>query len=123
MFALIHAAYHQWPEDHEYQFEGEEKFRAWLLCKAGWHTARYIDTTGVEDSKVIAAAIEAAFRAADANAFVRVFGDQVAVFSPRSMAFTEADQREFAPIAQRIEEIIEAEVGVTSDQLLRERAA
>lgn len=123
LFALMRAAYDQWPERHEFRPESAEHLRAWLLCKAGWHTAKYVDAEEGADPKVIAAAIEAAFAVASSIAFVRVHGDRVAVHAPRSQSFTEADQRTFAPIAQAVEEIVEEACGVPADALLKERAA
>lgn len=123
LFALMRAAYHQWPERHEFRPESAEHLRAWLLCKAGWHTAKYVDAEDGADPKVIAAAIEAAFAVASSIALVRVHGDRVAVYAPRSQSFADADQRAFAPIAQAVEEIIEEACGVSSDALLKEKAA
>lgn len=122
-FAIIHAAFHQWPENHEFHPESSEHLRAWLLCKAGWFSAKYIEAEEGADAKVIAASVEAAFEAADAVAFVRVHGDRVAVFAPKSIEFASADQRAFAPIAQAVDEIIEEALGVPPGELLKQRAA
>ena len=44
-FARIHAAFHHWPEAHEFQPDDAEHLRAWLLCKAGY---RDVTTIPVE---------------------------------------------------------------------------
>ena len=69
------------------------------------------------------ASIEAAFRAADTYAFVRPYGDGVAVYSPKSLRFDKTDQKAFNAVRDEVSSIIESVIGVTAEQLLREKAA
>lgn len=121
-FALIAAAYANWPERHEFQPSSSEHLRAWLICKAGHYD---VTTIPIEDghpavAKLATLAAEAAIKAAGTHAFVRPHGSALAVFAAKSIAWDKLSQRDFSPIRQAVEDIIEAEVGVPVDRLLKE---
>ena len=121
-FALVNAAFTHWPEQHEFTPDNAEHLRAWLLCKAGYRKTTMIET---DEPAATVASIEAAFRAADTYAFVRPYGDGVAVYSPKSIAWDKLDQKKFWPIRDGVTAVIEAVIGVNADELLKqtERAA
>lgn len=119
-FALVNAAFTHWPEQHEFRPDNAEHLRAWLLCKAGYRKTTMIET---DEPAATVAAIEAAFRAADTYAFVRPYGDGVAVYSPKSLRFDKTDQKAFNAVRDEVSSIIESVIGVTAEQLLREKAA
>lgn len=121
-FALVGAAFANWPEQHEFQPSSSEHLRAWLICKAGHYDVTTIPIEG--DNPAVARlamlAAEAAVKAAGAYAFIRPHGSGLAVFAARSIAWDKLSQKDFAPIRQAVEDVIEAEVGVPCDRLLRE---
>lgn len=119
-FALVNAAFTHWPEQHDFKPDNAEHLRAWLLCKAGYRKTTMIET---DEPAATVAAIEAAFRAADTYAFVRPYGDGVAVYSPKSLRFDKTDQKAFNAVRDEVSSIIESVIGVTAEQLLREKAA
>ena len=119
-FALVNAAFTHWPEQHEFRPDNAEHLRAWLLCKAGHRKTTMIET---DEPAATVVAIEAAFRAADTYAFVRPYGDGVAVYSPKSLRFDKTDQKAFNAVRDEVSSIIESVIGVTAEQLLREKAA
>lgn len=119
-FALISAAFDQWPEGADFTPDNAEHLRAWLLCKANYRKTTMIETY---EPAATAVAIEAAFRAADTYAFVRPYGDGVAVYSPKSLRFDKTDQKAFNAVRDEVSSIIESVIGVTAEQLLREKAA
>lgn len=128
LFALIHAAFNQWPEQNEFQPESAEHLRAWLLVKAGHRETREIPVQLAHDHPGLATlarlAIEAAFREAGAFAFINPNGNGVvSIYRPKSIAWHQLDQKKFAPIADAVEQIIENAIGVKADQLLKEKAA
>lgn len=124
-FGLIRAAFHHWPENHDFHPDNEEHLRAWLLCKAGYRETVAIPVEG--DNSIVARlaclAAESAIKAARGYAFVRPHSSGLAVISPRSLAFDTLSQKEFSPIRQAVEDVITAETGLDCDQLLQERAA
>lgn len=125
-FALIHAAYQQWPESHDFQPRSSEHLRAWLTAKAGWRDTTQIDLPeeSTESMKrLFALSIEAAIKASGGTAFVVPYRDCVAVVTPRSIAWDKIDQKEFGKLRDGVTDLIEAVVGVTADQLLKEKAA
>lgn len=119
-FALISAAFDQWPEGADFTPDNAEHLRAWLLCKANYRKTTMIET---DEPAATVVAIEAAFRAADTYAFVRPYGDGVAVYSPKSLRFDKTDQKAFNAVRDEVSSIIESVIGVTAEQLLREKAA
>lgn len=119
-FALVKAAFEQWPEGGAFTPDNIDHLRAYLLCKAGYRKTTMIET---DEPAATVAAIEAAFRAADTYAFVRPYGDGVAVYSPKSLRFDKTDQKAFNAVRDEVSSIIESVIGVTAEQLLREKAA
>ncbi len=128
-FGLVTAAYNQWPERSEFQPESPEHLRAWLLVKAGHRETREIPVVAAEEHPGLAVlarlAIEAAFREAGAFAFINPDAGAgiVSIYRPKSIAHASCDQKAFSPIAEAVEQIIEQELNVTAEQLLREKAA
>jgi hypothetical protein len=126
-FGIIAATYNQWPERNEFQPTSAEHLRAWLLCRAGYHKVQMIPVEFAEDQpglmKLVSLAVEGSVKAALSEgdyAFTRPYGAGIAVFRPKSMDFATMDQKDFGPLREAVEQIIEAEIGVKSDDLLRE---
>lgn len=125
-FAVLQAAFHHWPEAHDFQPESVEHLRAWLLCKAGHCFVRTFELPDGHDAVTIARLVEFAEQLMqragpdDAYRFGRWKGMTLKVFSPKSIAFTEVGQREFGDLREKVEDIIAAEIGVPVDQLLAE---
>lgn len=121
-FALVHAAYHQWPEAHEFQPHSAEHLRAWLTCKAGWRDATPIQMPDMATERMrdlFRLSIEAAITAAGGVAFVVPYQSGVAVITPKSIAWDKLGQQEFAQLRDAVSDVVEAEIGVNVDQLLQ----
>ena len=71
-------------------------------------------------AKLTAIAIEGALAAAKSSAFVRVRGDKIAIFTPKSWKVKLCKTNQFRDLHSAIAEIIGAEVGVPAEQLLKE---
>ena len=128
-FGVIKAAFLNWPHAHEFQPTDPEHLRAWLLCRAGYHTVQTIpvEHAGADVQpailRLVALAVEGSVKAAQAeghHAFTRVHGAGIAIFKPRSLKFETLSQKEFGPIREAVEEIIESVIGVPAGDLLRE---
>ena len=124
-FGMIAAAFHHWPDSHEFQPSSSEHLRAWLLCKAGY---RDVVTVPVESDrpaviKLAMLAVEGALRAARTHAFVRLHGSSLVVFTAKSISFHALPHGEFQSVNDAVQEIIEVETGITVDKLLTEKAA
>jgi hypothetical protein len=123
-FALIQAAFHQWKENHEFQPDNSEHLRAWLLCKAGYRTNTVIEPPSSMDEIAyydFVASVEGVMRAMDGHGFVVMHDGVVVIVRPKSIAWHKIGQREFGRLRDAVTDIIEAEIGVSADQLLRER--
>jgi hypothetical protein len=120
-FGVISAAFQNWPEAHEFQPDSKDHLRSWLLCKAGH---RDVTTVPVESDdpalrKLVVLAVEGSIKAARSHAFIRPHGSAIAVFTARSINFETLDQKQFAPLRETVEQIIEAETGIKADDLLK----
>jgi hypothetical protein len=127
LFALIAAAFHQWPEANDFQPEDAEQLRSWLLCKAGFCEKTPIECPDSEAmpgiAQLIALACESVLRAANGRGFLRVYGERIIVFTPRSIAWDRLDQKAFADIRDRVTGVIESELNIKAETLLKEYEA
>ncbi len=134
LFGLISKAYDNWPHAHPFQPHSAEQLRAYLLCEAGYSDATPVfveldcfpETERAHAFQLVRLAVEAAIAAALAQgsyAFTRISADTITVFRPRSINFATLSQKDFGPIRDAVEGLIEAAVGVNADQLLKEEAA
>lgn len=127
-FAMIHATFHHWPENHpEFQPDSAEHLRAWLLCKAGYREVTTIPVEFAEDQpavlRLVALAAEGAVKAAKGYAFIRPHGSALAVFSAKSIAWDKLDQSQFHDIRNEVEAVIEEETGLKAADLLKQTEA
>lgn len=123
LFGLIRAAHMHWPEKHE-TFEplSEEHLRKWLLCKAGHHTVKTLALADMTASEA-KALLEAAFYAAGAYSFVKGTAGKVHIFTPKSIAFDKLDHRAACKLFDEIGAVIETEIGIKADELLKNHEA
>lgn len=125
-FALIHAAYHHWPENHRFRPDNSEHLRAWLTAKAGHRNTTELflpDGATPEMKRLYAIGTEAAIKATGGTGWVVPYNDSLVVISPKSIAWDEIDQKQFSVIRDAVSDVIEAETGIAVDALLREMAA
>lgn len=125
-FALIHAAYQQWPESHDFQPRDADHLRAWLTAKSGFRDTTTIDLPeeSTEDMRrLFLLSIEAAIKSSGGTAFVVPYRDCVAVITATSIAWDKIDQKEFNRLRDAVTDLIEGIVGVSADELLKARAA
>ena len=118
-FGLIKAAFEHWPEGFEFRPDNAEHLRAYLLCRARYRTTTMIE---VDEPAKAVFVIEVAFRAAGAYAFVRPYGDGLAIHAPKSIKWETLPQKQFNDIRDSVTGIIEDVVGASAEQLLTERA-
>lgn len=129
-FGLLRAAYLNWPEGHPFQPSSEKHLRAWALVEANYCNVEFIPYPEECNEPSVQAlfrlAIEATHAAhakARAFTFLRVSAGGVEVRWARSLSFKTISQKEFAPIREAVEQILELALGCSADQLLREKAA
>lgn len=130
LFGLIRAAFLQWPESHPFQPSDEESLRAFLLVESKHHDVDFIpypDECG--ESQAIKTLFRLAVEATHAACYrkrgyaaIRVSTGGIEILTPKSIDFR-LPQREFGPIREAVEHVIETAIGVPAIQLLRERAA
>lgn len=126
-FGLISAAFHHWPEAHDFSPENPESLRAWLLCKAGYCERTPIECEWTDNqpglAKLVSIACEGVMRASKGQGFIRVHGDRIIVFTPKSISWDSIGQKAFNDVRDAVTAVIEAELGVTADKLLKETEA
>ncbi len=120
-FGLIAAAFKHWPEAHEFQPDSAEHLRAWLLCKAKHRNVALIGRGDDEAEFANAVALTvAALRQLKEYHFDVPVSSGVALVSPKSISYSDVSQKQFNAIRDDVTAIIEAELGVSADRLLKE---
>ena len=119
-FAMIRATFHHWPESHERQFASEEECRKWLQMKAGHREiGATIPLTGMSKERAILLA-EAAIRAAGSYAVPVIHGDTLAIWRPKSIAFSKLGHKEACRLFDDVADVIRAETGIDPEEMMRE---
>ena len=134
-FAILQKAFENWPEAHpEIQPSSVDHLRAYLLVTAGHHETSTIDLSWITQNAAenpslltlarlnVEATIAAALGRGD-YVFTRARGDVVEVLRPKSIAWSQLDQRAFGPIREAVEALVENALGVTASDLLKAKAA
>lgn len=116
-FAMIRAAYDHWPETHQFRPESEEHLRAWLICKASYHTVQTIDLDATEPAAAVVM-IAAAYAQAGRWHFTKTSGTRLHVFAPKSMAFDQMPHHQACTLFDDIAEMIEAETDLRIDDIM-----
>lgn len=119
-FAVMRAAFTHWPETHERQFANAEELRAYLQMKAGHReVGAQIPLSGMSKERAMLLA-EAAIRGAGSYAMPVIHGDTLVIFKPKSIAFAKLGHQAFCALNSDIDAMIEQEIGVSADRLLKE---
>lgn len=122
-FGMIRAAHTHWPESHPHQFTCEDDLRKWLQMKAGHREiAARIPLTGIRKEQAVILA-EASIRAAGSYAIPVIHGSELVIWKPKSIAFHNLGHRSFCELNQAVDDILQAEIGLSGDQLLQETEA
>lgn len=129
-FGLITKAFHHWPEG-EFIPANAEQLRAYLLVKAGHTDTAFIPAPeGCAENPAVMSlfrySVEGTARAMAGKAGyfeLRVSVGGVEIITPRSIDFRTVSRREFGPIRDSVEGLVERALGVPCEQLLREEAA
>ena len=120
-FAVIRAAFDQWPADHRFMDEitGTEDLRAWLYCEVGYRAE--IDLDLGDDPEAAAAFVVLLSQHMGKKVFVRMDGAQGVVWIAKSARKANCPHAMFCKLATAVDAVIERVLGVTSEQLLQER--
>lgn len=124
-FAALQAAYDNWPEDKEEQFENKEEFRAWLLCKAGYHDQIKLELDhpdyASKCAEMFAFFIKEAF--GQRSIFFKSHKTFLVGFVPQSIAWDKMEQSEFTDLTQKVSDVLKAEIEMSLDDFKQEQAA
>lgn len=122
-FAVMQAAFENWPETHPLKPRNSEVLRGMLMVEVGEYDAVGNGYRPGSDNVMklldfIDMAIHAGRLAGYAKLAVRDDGTAEARY-PRSIAWDQMDQKEFGPIAEKIFELVEAETHLRIADLKR----
>lgn len=124
-FALVTAAFAQWPENHDFKPANSEQLRKWLLCEAGHSVSKTFELPEADPvmmAKMMEFAEALMDKAGDGHKFGKWRGNTLHVYEAKSLAWDQCGQREFAAVRSAVEDVIKAEMGLDADQLLQEHA-
>jgi hypothetical protein len=123
-FAVIQAAFDNWPELHDEQFENADHLRAWLTVKAGYRDLFEEKLEASEaDPKRIAGFMGRAMikiKSAGGYGFFINHKQWVVMFTPKSISWSKLSQDDFSPISDAVFQIIEQETCIPIEALKRE---
>lgn len=136
-FGVLRQAWLHWPEHHHFQTPSTETFRGWALVQAAWCEVDFVpypDTSdappGVEEHlkrmfrNTVEATLDSARRRTRTGyAELRISAGGAEILYPKSISCKAADQKEFNPVREAVEALLESVIGVSAQQLLEERAA
>jgi hypothetical protein len=122
LFGLVKAAHMHWPDAHDFQPQSEEHLRKYLTAKAGHYTVQTIEF-GHMPHGTIKSIAEATIAAAGAYAFVRAVSGKLIIYTPKSIAFDKLDHKAACKLFDEIGQVIEVELGIPADELLRQTEA
>lgn len=115
-FALVAAAFAQWPESEDEQWADVTDFRKWIEMQAGWRDrVAEIPIVGVKPT-VLVPMVAMAMRAARTYCRVTEHKGKLIVWAARSVA--DMQHQEFNLLASRVEEIIVTKLNVPSGDVL-----
>lgn len=119
-FKVIRVAFHHWPETAARQFSNEEELRAWAQMKAGYRDiAATIPLVGMQKDRALML-VEASIRAAGSYAMPVIHKGDIVIFKPRSISFAKLGHSEFCKLNDAVEAVLEQEIGIPVETLLRE---
>lgn len=120
-FAMVRAAFNQWPHGCKFQPMSSEHLRSWLYVEAD-----HINTVELPDaSDVTKRAVMAARTILNPVAHLRMreTPSGLLLVGPRSIAKGQCKKDEFRAVQDKVAAIIGAVVGVPAEQLVKEKAA
>lgn len=100
-------------------FANETALRKWLQMKAGHHTSKSIDLYGIPAKKA-QLIVQAALDAAEPYSEARVIGQNLIIFSPKSIDYGSLGHKAFCELNDAVDAVIRAETNLDPDQVLRE---
>lgn len=124
-FAVLSAAFYQWPETPDENGEvftphDTEDLRYHVLCKVGWCKTHLIEMIpGNRRQNVAALSAFVIAHRDERGAQFRVHDKGVLAAIPKSIAFNKCGEEKFRLILDKSVEYIESRLGVTIDQLRR----
>lgn len=122
LFGLIRAAYMHWPEAHDFYPSNEDHLRKYLTTKAGHYTVQTVEF-GHMPHGTIKSIAEAAIAAAGAYAFCKAVSGKLIIYTPNSIAFDKLTHRAACRLFDEIGAVIETEIGIKADELLKNHEA
>lgn len=131
LFGLLRQAFIHWPESAPFVPVSEDQLRAYLLVCVGHFDVTSIPAPeGIHENetlqKLFRLSVEAAAMALQrtyAYVDIRISAGGAEILCPRSIDYRTVSQREFGPIRDAVESLVELTLGVPIEQLLREKAA
>ena len=117
---LMRVAFDNWPEASELQFSSVEAFRKHHEMAAGHREiGARIPLSGISKEKALFLA-EAAIRASGSYAVRKFYKGELIVWRPKSISFAKLGHNAACALMADVEALIEAAIGVSGDDLLRE---
>lgn len=117
-FAMIAAAFANWPHSHRFQPMNPEHLRGWLYVEAGFSNSA--DIVGPE--AITVDVVKATRSIVNPFTYIRMArtDEGLRITAPRSIKKKELGRKEFREVQDKVAAIIESVVGVPVDRLVKE---
>lgn len=130
-YGLVKKAFEHWPEKSGFQPENEDHLRQWLICAAGpqWREFATQDVPPKLRNAELAPFVDklaGSIRERTGRYPFPRLNDwtwKLTVYTARSIKFSEMPHLDFCALSNAVDEVIEAEMGVKPDDLLKAQAA
>jgi hypothetical protein len=121
--ALIRKAFAHWPKTYTFQPHNKDHLRKWLEVEAGHFTVKHIEAPEAIDPAILAIFVRSMFRQAEVYVYTEISHRSITMRVPKSTRYSQLGHKAACKLFTEVEEIIGEIVGVTGDQLLKEKAA
>lgn len=116
-FAMIAAAFANWPHDHRFQPMNPEHLRGWLYVEAGF--ANSADIIGPE--AITVDVVKATRAIVNPFTYIRMtrIEDGLRITAPKSVKKKELGKKEFREVQDKVAAIISSVIGVQVEDLVK----
>lgn len=119
-FGIIKAAFLHWPAAHAFQPRDAEHLRKWLQVRAGRFAVRKTARIESADPAKVYALIKAFLDGAGSDLFLELHDNRIVELQAETICFDAMGPADFSRLKDEVCAVIETEIGISADQLLKE---
>lgn len=119
--AICNAAFHNWPDAHEFRPRNVDHLRYWLEMRAGHFTVTTTARISSSDPDKVYGLVRAFLKhSEDVRLFIELDGNLLVEKRTKSIDYASLGSSEFSRLKDEVCLLIEEEIGIAAEKLLRE---